>query len=171
MSESSSTPTDGNQPSTSQQPSDPPGSAKNPYFFVADIPKALQIKQVENPLHSSNKPTQKAKPWFVLPALATLAILIVGLFVSFHYQLYTLAIVFTAMALSEFIGLLIYLGYTNATWTGFGPNIRPEDRDHQPKMLWDWLALLIIPVVLAAGTLGFGAFQNQENYKRYPQGR
>ena len=70
-----------------------------------------------------------------------------------------------ALVLLTFV-ILVFLGYAYPafSWTGFGPYRGPEDRDHQPRMLWDWLTLLIIPIVLAAGALGFGAFQSQENF-------
>lgn len=50
--------------------------------------------------------------------------------------------------------ILIILGYIfNWGWTGLGPYIspsHPKDSDFQrSKTLWDWLQLLIIPVVLA----------------------
>jgi len=62
---------------------------------------------------------------------------------------------------------LFYLGYTSfAKWTGFGEYLFPlRDKDapqfQRSKTLWDWLQLLIIPVVLATGALWFNMQQNQ----------
>jgi uncharacterized protein YjbI with pentapeptide repeats len=44
------------------------------------------------------------------------------------------------------LSLLIFVGYT-LSWTGFGRGeLRAEERP--PKLLWDWLQLLIVPLVL-----------------------
>lgn len=50
------------------------------------------------------------------------------------------------------VGLLalIKLGY-GLPWTGFGPSLDPTGAPVAPKSLWDWLDLLIVPVVLALG--------------------
>src|SRR5258708_3767337 len=52
---------------------------------------------------------------------------------------------------------LIFAGYWfNWDWTGFNQHIGPRVPQYQPtKTLWDWLQLLIIPLVLAAGALLF----------------
>src|SRR5260370_24547584 len=52
---------------------------------------------------------------------------------------------------------LIFAGYWfNWDWTGFNEHIGPRVPQYQPtKALWDWLQLLIIPVVLAVAVLLF----------------
>jgi uncharacterized protein YjbI with pentapeptide repeats len=53
--------------------------------------------------------------------------------------------------------ILIGIGY-RFEWTGFGETTRPksETQEVQPrKTLWDWLGLLIVPFVLAAGGILF----------------
>ena len=45
---------------------------------------------------------------------------------------------------------LILAGYS-ATWTGFGDYALPNGDFVRGKTLWDWLELLIIPLVLAIG--------------------
>lgn len=47
-------------------------------------------------------------------------------------------------------GMLAYHGY-GYTWTGFGPQIMTTGEPVPAKTLWDWLDLLIVPVVLAVG--------------------
>jgi hypothetical protein len=49
-------------------------------------------------------------------------------------------------------------------WTGFlgHPNTPRDHAADRPKMLWDWLDLLLVPVVLA----GAGAFINFEQSQR-----
>jgi len=57
------------------------------------------------------------------------------------------------------IGVSIFGGYIyHWTWTGFGPSFRLVDPNHEfvpAKTFWDWLDLLIIPIVLAVGGLWF----------------
>src|SRR5260370_139566 len=58
----------------------------------------------------------------------------------------------------------IFLGYWfNWDWTGLGPYSSPAKGSnfHQGKTLWDWMQLLIIPLVLAIG--GFALSQVQKN--------
>ncbi len=64
------------------------------------------------------------------------------------------SVLITLLALVIVLIILIILGYIfNWGWTGLGPYIsppHPKDSDFQRgKTLWDWLQLLIIPVVLA----------------------
>lgn len=55
--------------------------------------------------------------------------------------------------------VLILIGYT-FRWTGFGQS--KVNEDVQPyKALWDWLDLLIVPVVLAMGGYLFNSSQNR----------
>src|SRR5260221_424446 len=52
---------------------------------------------------------------------------------------------------------LIFAGYWfNWDWTGFNEHIGPRVPQYQPtKTLWDWLQLLLIPLVLAVAALLF----------------
>src|SRR5258708_1346220 len=60
------------------------------------------------------------------------------------------------IVLVSLIGL-IFAGYWfNWDWTGFNEHIGPRVPQYQPtKTLWDWLQLLIIPLVLAVAALLF----------------
>jgi uncharacterized protein YjbI with pentapeptide repeats len=49
---------------------------------------------------------------------------------------------------------LILKGYSYE-WVGFGVNSGPSDELHRGKTLWDWMELLIIPIVLSVGALIF----------------
>ncbi len=64
--------------------------------------------------------------------------------------------------------VIIFLGYwLNWDWTGLGP-YNPPTKDNsfqRGKTLWDWLQLLIIPLVIAAGTLWFNARQSQTSFQ------
>jgi uncharacterized protein YjbI with pentapeptide repeats len=62
------------------------------------------------------------------------------------FALITLAVVI----LLAFVGYLIRLGYLE---TGLTAYIDPTGDYHPAKTLWDWMELLIIPVVLAGGGL------------------
>jgi uncharacterized protein YjbI with pentapeptide repeats len=63
---------------------------------------------------------------------------------------------------------LILIGY-QVNWTGFGRLVSPQVQNNQgftrEKTLWDWLDLLIIPIVLAVG----GFLLNREERKRERQ--
>jgi uncharacterized protein YjbI with pentapeptide repeats len=49
------------------------------------------------------------------------------------------------------IGLVLILAGYGVTWTGFGDYTLPTGNFVRGKTLWDWLELLIIPLVLAGG--------------------
>lgn len=59
------------------------------------------------------------------------------------------------------LGWLIRLGY-GYEWTGFGETEipKPEAGEIRPKKtVWDWMDLLIVPFVLALGTIVFALYQ------------
>jgi len=57
------------------------------------------------------------------------------------------------------LGILIYVGY-GLQWTGFGPTQTTENV--QPsKTLWEWLGLLVVPMILAAGGFLLNRMQRQ----------
>jgi uncharacterized protein YjbI with pentapeptide repeats len=63
---------------------------------------------------------------------------------------------------------LVVLGYIPrwSKYTGFGEYKSPYSKDQdaqRAKTVWDWLQLLIIPVILAAGALWFNYHQDQAN--------
>ena len=72
-----------------------------------------------------------------------------------------LALIFALLAMVA--GLLI-LGYAN-DWTGLGDYISPSGEFQRGKTLWDWLQLLVLPLVLA-GTLGGLALWNWRSDRR-----
>jgi hypothetical protein len=68
----------------------------------------------------------------------------------------TLALVTLAVVITTIIGL----GYALAwTWTG-----------HDTKLAWDWLELLIIPLVLSLGALWFNN-QTRKSYQEIALGK
>jgi hypothetical protein len=61
-----------------------------------------------------------------------------------------------------FIGILAWISYLNFfkefrwfSWTGFGAYISPTGEYQRGKTLWDWMQLLIVPIILAFATLWF----------------
>src|SRR5947209_7845342 len=67
-------------------------------------------------------------------------------------------------------GVLIYLGYTSDEWfgwLGFGKYKRPDSGYRRPRTLWDWLTLLIIPIVLAAGAIGVSVYNLRVSEQQY----
>jgi uncharacterized protein YjbI with pentapeptide repeats len=77
------------------------------------------------------------------------------------------AIVVVAIALVAVI-VLIVLAY-KFDWTGFNSHIGPkldQNQQYRPeKTLWDWLQLLIIPLVLAVGALLFNRANSRTEQK------
>src|SRR5215207_140123 len=69
--------------------------------------------------------------------------------------LWAVGIVVVAVALI----VLIRIGYT-LQWTGFGQT-EVKDGAETSKTLWDWLKLLIVPVVLAIGGFLFTRSENR----------
>src|SRR5215203_4292559 len=65
------------------------------------------------------------------------------------------------VAVAVTLGILIYIGY-GLQWTGFGPT-RAGDSVQPPKTLWEWLGLLIIPTMLAAGAFWLNQRQKQHD--------
>jgi hypothetical protein len=59
------------------------------------------------------------------------------------------------VAVAVTLGILIYIGYS-LPWTGFGPR-----RTGDPKTLWEWLQLLVIPTMLALGVFWLNQRQKQ----------
>jgi len=57
------------------------------------------------------------------------------------------------------LSYLIYIGY-GLGWTGFGTT-QAGDSVQPPKTLWEWLGLLIIPTMLAAGAFWLNQRQKQ----------
>jgi uncharacterized protein YjbI with pentapeptide repeats len=74
----------------------------------------------------------------------------------------TLQIIIASFAIC-FIGFIVYLAFLPVppVWTGFGESIKDETKE-AAKTLWDWLDLLIIPVVI--GLLGW-SFSQAEKVK------
>ena len=69
---------------------------------------------------------------------------------------------------------LVVLGYIPrwSKYTGFGEYKSPYSKDQdvqRAKTVWDWLQLLIIPVILAAGALWFNYHQDQANMQASKQ--
>lgn len=60
--------------------------------------------------------------------------------------------VVAALALALLV--LIYAGY-RVPWTGFGQHPGTVSKDDRAKTLWDWLDLLLVPLILAAGAALF----------------
>ena len=67
------------------------------------------------------------------------------------YLLYASAVIIGGGLLFILIRLIL-TGYS-VTWTGFGEYTLPNGDFIQRKKLWDWMELLIIPLVLAGGAL------------------
>jgi len=51
-------------------------------------------------------------------------------------------------------------------WNWTGMVAAPEDATSSNKTLWDWLGLLIVPAVLAAGAFGINSAQTDRDRKR-----
>jgi uncharacterized protein YjbI with pentapeptide repeats len=63
---------------------------------------------------------------------------------------------------------VIYLNLTGhpwPAWTGFGDYTGPLIKDNRGKTLWDWMELLIIPIVLGFGALWFNRSERKNDRK------
>src|SRR5215208_8346010 len=65
------------------------------------------------------------------------------------------------VAVAVTLGILIYIGY-GLQWTGFGPT-RASGGGQPPKILWEWLGLVIVPAMLAAGAFWINQRQKQHD--------
>src|SRR5207245_667122 len=61
------------------------------------------------------------------------------------------------------VGIMLGGYWFHWTWTGFGPETS-EPKQHA-KTLWDWLQLLIVPIVLALGATLFNRAITQNEQK------
>lgn len=65
-------------------------------------------------------------------------------------------IVILVLGIVILVSLMIAGYWYGWEWTGVNASIGPQVRQYQPgKTLWDWMQLIIIPVVLAIGALLF----------------
>jgi uncharacterized protein YjbI with pentapeptide repeats len=72
------------------------------------------------------------------------------------------------LILVALIASVVYLGLTGTTWpawTGFGDYTGPLIKDNRGKTLWDWMELLIIPIVLGFGALWFNRSERKNDRK------
>src|SRR5579864_1129885 len=75
------------------------------------------------------------------------------------------------------IALIIAVHWFGWDWTGFtsatGPTLKPNEQYRPAKTLWDWLQLLIVPLVLAIAALLFNLATTRTEQKigarRYKQ--
>lgn len=56
-------------------------------------------------------------------------------------------------------------GYVWADWTGFGDYTGPLAPEERGKTLWDWMELLVIPIVLAVGAFYFNRQERRNELK------
>jgi uncharacterized protein YjbI with pentapeptide repeats len=72
----------------------------------------------------------------------------------------TLRFVAPRAAVAVVLVLLIMAGYSQA-WTGFGEYLDAQGNFHPAKMLWDWIALLVVPIVLGLGAFWFNRSERE----------
>lgn len=91
----------------------------------------------------------KKRPWISIKKIRT-AILTVGIFVL----------------LISFTYLVITNRFKWADWTGFGEYLSPSGVHERGKTLWDWLELLIVPIILAFATLWFTKEERRREHEK-----
>jgi uncharacterized protein YjbI with pentapeptide repeats len=77
-------------------------------------------------------------------------------------------IVLVALILAGLFVLAIYHWVTGVpwpSWTGFSDYTGPLSKDDRGKTLWDWMGLLIIPLVLAVGAYLFNRAEKENELK------
>lgn len=58
------------------------------------------------------------------------------------------------------LGVIILYQFS---WSGFGQTTRPDDLTELPKTIWDWLDLLVVPLIILIATVAFnGSMQNAQ---------
>lgn len=81
-----------------------------------------------------------------------------------HYSFIAAGIVVPLIA---FIAFALAVHWWGWDWTGFnryiGPELKPNQQYRPEKTLWDWLQLLIIPLVLAIGGFWFSQIQKSRD--------
>jgi uncharacterized protein YjbI with pentapeptide repeats len=82
-----------------------------------------------------------------------------------YYWLLLVIILVIAGLILWAIHLRIVEGRGWAEWTGFGEYTGSLTKDQRGKTLWDWMELLIVPIVLGAGAILFNKFQ-KDNEQR-----
>ena len=99
----------------------------------------------------------------IVGIFAALALVLPAVYIALYLeQIGPVLGVGAAVVLLTVVVALARIGY-RYEWTGFGEDVRPktdaQDVRHA-KTLWDWLSLLIIPLVLAVGGLLFSFAQD-----------
>jgi len=99
----------------------------------------------------------------IVGIFAALAVVLPAVYIALYLeQIGPVLEVGAAVVLLTVVVALARIGY-RYEWTGFGEDVRPttdaQDVRHA-KTLWDWLSLLIIPLVLAVGGLAFSFAQD-----------
>ena len=83
-----------------------------------------------------------------------------------------LAVILGVVVLFAIIGIIsaTYLhfakGYVWADWTGFGEYTGPLLKDQRGKTLWDWLGLLVVPLLLGAAALWFNKQEKNRDLRQ-----
>jgi hypothetical protein len=84
-------------------------------------------------------------------------------YIGDHQKLFTRLFIFAAIVATPIVWML-YLrgqGYVWADWTGFGPYSGTLQEENRGKTLWDWMQILIIPLMLAVVAYFFSANQRK----------
>ena len=97
------------------------------------------------------RPQEDSEP----PSFFRLALFVGGVFVLI-------------LAIVTVVAGLVVLGYAN-TWTGFGDYISRSAEFERSKTLWDWLELLLLPLVLAATLSGLAVWKRRSDREQAEQ--
>lgn len=121
-----------------------------------------------NPNSEHQTIKQRTKQLLAVVPFLTGVVLILGFFYNFFQNQPSSLLLITLAALLVLI--LIYSGYYYSWgWTGFGQYTREKDDKleyQRGKTLWDWLQLLIVPVVLSVIVTQFNAQSAATEHKR-----
>jgi uncharacterized protein YjbI with pentapeptide repeats len=120
------------------------------------------------------KDRKKARqPLIVIGISAAFVGVIALVYIRFRFNWSLRVWVLISLMLIEVVLLFLFIRTGNTTqWTGFrgydkimkeytpDGQLAKITKEHQPgKTFWDWLQLLIIPIILAGATIGFGLWQ------------
>lgn len=86
-------------------------------------------------------------------------------YVKRHWRISVIAAIVLCLVIWA-VYLNLIKGWGWADWTGLGPYVDADGKFQRGKTLWDWMELLIVPFVLAAGAIWLERSERSNDQKR-----
>jgi Pentapeptide repeats (8 copies) len=94
---------------------------------------------------------------FIFPIVLAVATIWITTQPRWHVE-WTVVLV---LVLAVFMVLVVGGYFWGWTWTGFDKHIDPNKQSVPAKTLWDWITLLLVPLILLAVAKGFSTHQSE----------